>query len=155
MDKQKLIFKDMLSVEKFSFLLQTFTTLFYVHKKGKIRLGAWYYSSVWIQNLWLNCHTCAVVGMQLHALQSNLRVLQIIVFRVRLSCPWRKTDHQFRDQVKFSNCIQSYVITAAKTVHFCYWQPKRPSHPVFLSGCFVVLFSKMKSVSSAKTKLFP
>ena len=92
MDKQKLIFKDMLSVEKFSFLLQTFTTLFYVHKKGKIRLGAWYYSSVWIQNLWLNCHTCAVVGMQLHALQSNLRVLQIIVFRVRLSCPWRKTD---------------------------------------------------------------
>ena len=43
-----------------------------------------------------------------------------------------------------SNCIPIYVITAAKTVHLCYWQPKWPSHPVFLSGCFVVLFSKMK-----------
>ena len=44
----------------FSFLLQRFFTSI---KKGKIRLGAWYYSSVWIQNLWLNCHTCAVVGI--------------------------------------------------------------------------------------------
>ena len=50
------------------------STLFYVHKKGEIRLGAWYYSSVWIQNLWLNCHTCAVVGI---AIAGEERVCQI------------------------------------------------------------------------------
>ena len=44
----------------FLFLLQRFFTSI---KKGKICLGAWYYSCVWIQNLWLNCHTCAVVGI--------------------------------------------------------------------------------------------
>ena len=37
----------------------------------------------------------------------------LFVFRVRLSCPWRKTEQKFRDQTKSnsSNFIPSYVIT--------------------------------------------
>ena len=69
---------------------------------------------------------------------AHLRVFQIIVFRVRLSCPWRKTDQKFRDQIKFLKlysilCYNCWVLQPA---HLCYWQPTWPSHPVFLSGCF-------------------
>ena len=95
----------------------------------------------------------AVSGSVIYRFQlAHLRVFQIIVFRVRLSCPWRKTDQKFRDQIKFLKLysILCYNCWVLQTAHLCYWQPTWPSHPVFLSGCFIVVFSKMKSVSSSK-----
>ena len=95
-------------------------------------------------------HAACLVFMNLTI--SVSRSFQIIVFRVRLSCPWRKTDQKFRDQIKFLKLysILCYICLVLQTAHLYYWQPTWPSHPVFLSGCFVVLFSKMKSVSSSK-----
>ena len=84
----------------------------------------------------------------------------LFVFRVRLSCPLRKTEQKFRDQAKSNSsiCIPSYVITAG----FCnpdicyYWQPTWPnitwSNPVFLLGCFVAVFFFLNEIISFQQK---
>ena len=59
----------------------------------------------------------AVSGSVIYRFQlAHLRVFQIIVFRARLSCPWRKTDQKFRDQIKFLKlysilCYNCWVFT--------------------------------------------